>query len=187
MHFATLFPIGLLATTTIAAPTRRSLTDVQTAFDKIQDQIAKMVTTINAWDGQASSGAPIMEDSKALLSTIKSSATSIESSSAIGLMDAVGILAPVNVLSAKVDDVVTVLLAKKGQFDSSKMSGEISEQLVQDQTATKLLIKAILGKLPSMTVGIAQPIADGVSQKLDKAITAYGTAGAAASAAPATA
>lgn len=115
-----------------------------------------------------------MDESKALLATIKSSATAVQGSSSIGLMDAVGILGPVNTLSAKVDDVVTALLTKKEKFDSAKVSAQVGEQLVQDQAATKELIKAILGKLPSMTVAVAQPIADGVSQKLDKAITAYG-------------
>lgn len=174
MHFTTLFSIGLLATSAAAAPTRRSLADVQAAFDKIQANIATMVTKINAWDGQASSVGAVMDESKALLATIKSSATAVQGSSSIGLMDAVGILGPVNTLSAKVDDVVTALLTKKEKFDSAKVSAQVGEQLVQDQVATKELIKAILGKLPSMTVAVAQPIADGVSQKLDKAITAYG-------------
>lgn len=90
-----------------------------------------------------------MDESKALLATIKSSATAVQGSSAIGLVDAVGILGPVNVLSSKVDDVVTALLTKKGQFDTAKMSGQVGEQLLADQAATKDLIKAILGKLPS--------------------------------------
>lgn len=149
MHFTTLFSIGLLATSAAAAPTRRSLADVQAAFDKIQANIATMVAKINAWDGQPGSVTPVMDESKALLATIKSSATAVQGSSAIGLMDAVGILGPVNVLSSKVDDVVTALLTKKGQFDTAKMSGQVGEQLLADQAATKDLIKAILGKLPS--------------------------------------
>ncbi|TID20327.1 putative cell wall protein [Venturia nashicola] len=186
MHFTKIFSIGLLATSATAAPTasRRSLADVQAAFDKIQASIATMVTKINAWDGQAASVTGVMEESGKLLATIKSSTTAIQGSSAIGIVDAVGVLGPVNVLSAKVDDVVTALLTKKGQFDGAKVTGQVSEQLVQDQTATRELIKAILGKLPSMTVPIAQPIADGVSTKLDKAVTAFGPAGGAAPAAP---
>jgi hypothetical protein len=197
MYLTSIVSVGLLAYTTAAAPTSllhkvitlratSGLPDVQAAFNKIQDSIAKMVDDINKWDGQAPSAAPIWDSSKNLLTTIKSSTTSISGSSSIGLMDAVGILGPVNILSNKVDDVVTALLTKKGQFDASKTSGQVSEQLVQDQAATKELIKAILGKLPSMTVPIAQPIADGVSQKLDKAVAAYGPGGVApAAAAPA--
>jgi Hydrophobic surface binding protein A len=201
MHFITIISVGLLACFTTAAPTSfllnvlnpratSGLPDVQAAFNKIQDSIAKMVEDINKWDGQAPSSAPIFDSAKTLLATIKASTTSISGSSSIGLMDAVNILGPVNTLSNKVDDVVTALLTKKGAFDASKMTGQVSEQLVQDQAATKELIKAILGRLPSMTIPIAQPIADGVSQKLDKAVTAYGSGGAApaapASAAPAT-
>ncbi|QDS77077.1 hypothetical protein FKW77_007335 [Venturia effusa] len=185
MHFTALFSLGLLANSVAAAPTRRSLSDVQAAFDKIQANIATLVAKINAWDGQASSVQPIMDDSKKLHETIQSSATAIQGSSSIGLMDAVGVIGPVNVLSTKVDDVVTALLTKKGQFDAAKVSDKVSGELVQDQAATKELIKAILGRLPSVTVSIAQPIADGVSQKLDKAVTAYAPSGAAAAPAPA--
>jgi hypothetical protein len=194
MHFTNFISVALLAYSTAAAPTSlshkvitlratSSLPDVQAAFNKIQDSIAKMVDDINKWDGQAPSAAPICGSSTNLLATIKSSTTSISGSSSISLMDAVGILGPVNVLSNKVDDVITAMLTKKGQFEASKTSGQVSEQLVQDQAATKELIKAILGKLPSMTVPIAQPIADGVSQKLDKAVAAYGPGGAVAPAA----
>ncbi|KAE9967638.1 hypothetical protein EG327_011374 [Venturia inaequalis] len=175
MQFSTIFSIGLVATSAMAAPavSRRGLTDVTAAFEKIEANIATMVAKVKAWDGQASSIAPVLEESGKLTATIKAQTAAIAGTGSIGITDAVGVAGPVNTLSAKVDDIVNALTSKKAQFDTAKLTSKVSGELTNDLTATKELIKTIVGKLPSIAVPIAQPLADGITTKLDKAVTTF--------------
>jgi hypothetical protein len=178
---ATLF-LGLLATMAAAAPVEASaaalgavdLPTITNVLDKIQAGINTMVIKVNAFDGSAQQAAPLVADSQALITEMANGAQTIVGSN-MGIMDAIKVLAPVQQLGSKVDEVVNALVQKKSEIEKAGLASAVVDQLVQQKLASNSMVNAIINglPLPSVTSAIAQPIAKQVTDKLDMGITQF--------------
>lgn len=162
---------GLLATTAFAKVA--VLKDITDAMQEIGLAVDKMTNSINQWNGDAASAVAILDNSKAVMSLLKTDTQKISASDAIGLFDAIAILGPTNTLTAKVDDVVNALSAKKTQIQAASLGPVVLQELKDQKFAANDLATAIVGKLPSLAQAIGGPMAQQIVTKLDKAVNIF--------------
>ena len=177
--------IGLAAARATALPveadsssplTPFDLPTVTGTFDKIQSSIDKMVSDINAFTGDKASMTGIVADSADIQKVIEEGVTKIKASPAMGLMDAIGILAPVTTLGNKVDEIVNALASKKTDLEKINATPAVLSELRKQRLVADKLSAAILANLPmpALLGSIAKPIAKQITDKLDAGIKQWG-------------
>jgi Hydrophobic surface binding protein A len=189
MHLKSLILVGFAASA-LAAPlesTTQDLPTIQSVFGSIKDQIEKMVTNVNGFDGSSAKVTAIADDSKIIEDIIATGAAKISKSKAMGLMDVISLLGDVGGMASSVETITSALTGKRADIDKASGGATVLNNLKSQRAAAKKLTDAIKKNLPmaSLLGGFAEPIAKQVTDVLDKAITEWGAPAGAASAAPA--
>jgi hypothetical protein len=185
MHLKTLALLGFAASA-LAAPleaTAQDLPTIQSVFGSIKEQIEKMVTNVNAFDGTGAKVSSIADDSKVIEGIIAQGAAKISKSKAMGLMDTISLLGDVGSMASSVESITGALSAKRADIDKASGGATVLNNLKSQRAAAKQLTDAIKKNLPmaSLLGAFADPIAKQVTDVLDKAITEWsGPAGKAA-------
>jgi hypothetical protein len=180
MQLKTIISLGF-ASMAVAVPAIAStrekfdLPAITDTFTNIQNGIDKMAQDVRAYKGDPQQLAVIQTDSGSLQKIIQDGTAKIKTSPAMGLMDAIGVLGPVGVLSSKVDDVITALASNKETFTKMNVGGVVVQDLKVQKAAADQLVAAILANLPLLSLLgiIAGPIAKQVTDKLDAGIKAW--------------
>jgi hypothetical protein len=184
MHLKSLLLLGL-ASSALTAPlesTAADLPTIQGVFTGIKDQIEKMVSNVNTFDGSAAKVSSIAADSKVIEDIIAKGATRIGKSKAMGLMDAVSLLGDVGGMASSVETITGALSAKRADIDKASGGGTVLSNLKSQRAAAKQLTDAIKKNLPmaGLLGAFADPIAKQVTDVLDKAVSEWSSPAAAA-------
>jgi hypothetical protein len=177
MHFKALVLLGFAAST-FAAPLEAASQDlptIQAVFGQVKEQIAKMVTNVNAFDGTGAKVTAFASDSKVIEDIIAEGEQRIAKSKAMGLMDAVSLLGDVGGMASSVETITAALSTKRPDIDKASGGSTVLNNLKSQRDAAKKLTEAIKKNLPmaSLLGALADPIAKQVTDVLDKAITEW--------------
>jgi len=185
MLFHSLLCLGLTAAGVSAVPmaasnskslAHRDLPTVQAAFDKVGAAIDKLIEAVNAFDGDANKLAVLLESSEAISKMNTEGAGVVQSSPAMGIMDALAIISPTMVIQGKVNGVMKAFRDKKDVLEKAGVKEVVVEQMIKQRHAADDLAGAILGNLPlpSLIGPIAGPIAATITDALNAGITEWG-------------
>jgi hypothetical protein len=180
MQLKTLLTLGF-ASMTVAAPivagtlNTFDLPAITDTFNAIQGGIDKMVTDVKAFTGDPQQLVAIQEDNDAILKIINDGTDKVSKSTAMGIMDALGILGPTGTLASKVDEVIAALADKKKLLSDLNLQSIVVKDLTDQRSASDNLIKAIVANLPMPSVlgMIANPIAKQITDKLDAGVKTW--------------
>jgi hypothetical protein len=172
MRFQSVLALGLFSSV-MAVPidnAKMDLPSVQATFEAIQNGIDKLITDVRAYTGGPHTA--FVADADAILSAIKAGTEKVAKSPAMGITDAIAILAPVGVLSSKIEEVVGVLATQKEVLNKGGAGPLILDSLKKQKSSADGLVAAILNNLPlPQVLGIiAGPIAKTVTDKLEVGI-----------------
>jgi hypothetical protein len=181
----TVFALPSLPTDRSHEVQRRDLPTIQGGLNKVESKIDELTALAKTFEGDAVKAVPILESAAVILQTLKEVTTSISSTDALGLIDSITILGTVYTLNTAVDNLVNALIDKKPMFDKAFLTIIVLDELTKDTAAAKLLIDAIVAKLPAYIPGaIGTVVASPIIAKLDNAVATFSTTAPAPSAAP---
>jgi len=172
LHSALAFGLFSSALATPINSAKMDLPSVQATFDNIQQGIDKMISHVKIFKGEKDVLDAIIADSNGILAAIAEGTEKVAKSPAMGITDALNILAPVQILASKVEEVVLVLASKKETIGKAQADAAILGELQKQKTGADGLVKVILANLPmpGLIGPIAGPIAKSITDKLENGI-----------------
>jgi hypothetical protein len=184
MFFKSIFTLGLMASVTVCAPIESAqinnssnldLPQIMASISRIANSIDQLVGQLNSWN-LSINPAVVIGTNDNLINEILLAADQIKRGASLSLTDALGILAPVQGLSTKVDAIINALKTRQVDINSANLGPTVKDELIKDRAATEELINAIFAKLPmpAVTKLVAQSFAKQITNKLDDAIAHFG-------------
>jgi len=157
------------------------------AFNAIKANIDKMVGSVSSFDGDKGKLPAIVAASKEIQNAVTTNAAKINQAPALEIMDLLSIISESNNLGTKIDEIVNALARKKAEIQKAGASKTVLEELKGQKASADEMVKVILSKLPlAAIVGpIAQPIAQGITDKIQAGINDWTNLIAGPAAAPA--
>lgn len=179
MKFTTLLTLGLAAGA-MATPTKtarqpslveRDVAAVTSVLSAVQDKVQTLDTAIKGWNGGAIDS--VLSASDDVVSAINSGVTTIKGSGDLSTSDALALPGPVNDLADVVKTTIDDLIAKKDQGEKACAIPATQDALKKQYDAAKDLSDTIVSKVPESLASIAQNLASGITDAIQKGINAY--------------
>lgn len=179
MKFTTLLTLGLAAGA-MATPTKtarqpslveRDVAAVTSVLSAVQDKVQTLDTAIKGWNGGAIDS--VLSASDDVVSAINSGVTTIKGSGDLSTSDALALPGPVNDLTDVVKTTIDDLIAKKDQGEKACAIPATQDALKKQYDAAKDLSDTIVSKVPESLASIAQNLASGITDAIQKGINAY--------------
>jgi hypothetical protein len=148
----------------------RDLATVSSVVAGVSAAITKLDTSVKAFSGDATQ---ITADSAALITTLKTGATTIQGSTALSLTEALGLQSSVTTLQTAADGLVTDLGAKKAAFQTAKLCTTVATTVQDVQTSSNTLITGVVSKVPAAGQGIANNLVGGLKDTLSKGVALF--------------
>lgn len=160
-----------LSASVLATPTglaERDLQSIKGVLTGISGKVATLHTAIKSYQGGNSQSVESASDT--LVAAINSGAAKVKSSDDLNSMDALGLQEPVSDLKDDVKSTITDLNSKKQQIVAAGKGSVTLTDLKQQKTAALKLADAIVAKVPDNLQEIAQNLASGISDAIQKGI-----------------
>lgn len=153
---------------------RRDLPTISGVLNTIMYDLVAMDNLVKAFDGNAEKAVPILEAADKTLKDIKEGIPTVKATDELGFIQSIGILLPVGALFSAAKQLVTDIIEKKPQFDSSYTTLVVQDKLGEFQSQAGALVAVTIKKIPAYLSIISTPIAGSITGQLDNAATAYG-------------
>ncbi|BDD61227.1 hypothetical protein MPDQ_004718 [Monascus purpureus] len=179
MKFTTLLTLGLAAGA-MATPTKtarqpslveRDVAAVTSVLSAVQGKVQSLDTAIKGWNGGAIDS--VLSASDDVVSTINDGVNTIKGSGELSTSDALSLPGPVNDLTDVVKTTIDDLNAKKDQVEKACAVPATQDALKKQYDAAKDLSDTIVSKVPESLASIAQNLAAGITDAIQKGINAY--------------
>jgi hypothetical protein len=155
---------------------RRDLATVQGGLRRVASLIDDLTTKAKPFDGDVIQAVPVLETSALILNAIKDETKKISNTEALSFTETISILGTVYTLNNAVGDLVNVLIEKKPLFTKAFIAIVVADQLEMQTEAARLLVDAVVAKLPSYIPGVIGTfVASPILTKLERAVTAFTT------------
>jgi len=155
-----------------------ALAQIQTILDvitSIDTATAALDTAVKGYSG--GDAAAIQSASKSLVDVVTAGIGKVKGASQLVLNDALQLTPPTQALSKTVSTTIDDLIAKKSQLVAAGQGGSIASSLKTQLSGANDLAAAISAKVPSDVAPIATQLSSGISDAIQKGVTAYGDAG----------
>lgn len=173
MKFSSAILALSLAFSATASPTR-----VQRDAASIESAIANIATAVKALDAaeKAYTGGDtttLQNDSDAVVSATDAATSVANASGNLSDLDAVGLVSPIQGLTTDVQDAINDIIAIKSQISAAgKVTTTLNDLIAQNTSATALS-NAITAKVPTDLKSTAASLSAGITDAIQKGITAY--------------
>ncbi|KAL3485719.1 hydrophobic surface binding protein A-domain-containing protein [Aspergillus germanicus] len=172
MKFAGILSIAL-ASTALAEPIKRALADYQNVFNAISAQVAVVDNVVASYVGGTATADAVQDASDDLETTINNGAAAIPGFAALGNLDALSLVGPIQDLTADVADLIDDLIAAEGDFVADGREGDVLASLNAQKTGTEAVRDAITPKVPAALQDIAETLSQGIVDEIERGIAAY--------------
>ncbi|KAL8377573.1 hypothetical protein RB595_008315 [Gaeumannomyces hyphopodioides] len=167
--------LWLQAVTAAPAPLeRRQASVLKGAISKVTATLQGLDTAILSLDASnLNTAAPLLGAVEGAQKSLTEASASIKGAKSVGLLEAIGMLQPANDLTAQVQKTLGDLTAKKPVFDQLGVSPVVADALKQQKVAANELTDAMFSKLPAIAQTLAGGTADTLNKAVDDAIKAF--------------
>ncbi|KAL3482099.1 hydrophobic surface binding protein A-domain-containing protein [Aspergillus californicus] len=176
MKFLTSFLTLTLAFGAFAEPIpkqKRALADYQNVFSDISDQVAVVSTNVASYVGGSIAGTVVQGSANDLVTIINDGATAVGGFAALGTLDALSLVSPIQTLTGDVADLIDSVIAAEPNFIADGLDDEVLASLQAQKTAAEALRDAVTPKVPAALQSIAADLAEGIVTEIERGIAAY--------------
>ncbi|KAI0513337.1 hydrophobic surface binding protein A-domain-containing protein [Xylaria bambusicola] len=171
MKTTALLPAAVLAYTAAAemqlyafpSVDKRDMDAVNTALSQISNAITQLDTSVQAFDKD---GSKVKADAENLVSTIKEGASSVASSGAISLEEALGLQQVAAFLTTAGQKLVKDVQGKKAAFEASDVCEDVKSNIESLGSEAQTFVDAIIKQLPEESQQAAKQLTSGISASL---------------------
>ncbi|KAL2825072.1 hydrophobic surface binding protein A-domain-containing protein [Aspergillus cavernicola] len=176
MKFATSILTLTLAYSAFAEPIpnqKRSLADYQNVFNGISAQVGVVSGNVASYVAGTIAGTVVQDSSNDLVDIINTGATNVAGFAALGTLDALSLVGPIQTLTADVSDLIDAVIGAEPNFDADGLSADVLASLQGQRAGAEALRDAITPKVPAAVQEIAADLAEGIVTEIDRGIVAY--------------
>ncbi|KAI0532211.1 hydrophobic surface binding protein A-domain-containing protein [Xylaria digitata] len=170
MKAISFLPIALAFTATaemqlygLPTPVKRDLATVTSVVAQISEAITKLDTSVKAFEKD---GTQVQADAENLVSTIKDGASTIISSGAISLDDALGLQDVATSLATAGQTLLADIESKKEAFQASDLCESVQSTIKSVGSEVQSLVDSIVKQLPDDAQAVASQLTSGISTAL---------------------
>jgi len=169
MKFTAAVSIALAGS--VCATSSDTARDISSAVQSIAGAVQKFGEAVKAYSGGSADA--LVSASKDIASATSAANSKIGSDDPMTLTDALGIQPIVTDLETKIKSAMDSLVSAKTSIVSASQGCKIQQELNNQGTGASSLQKTITGKVPSDVAPIAAQLSGGISESINKAVTAY--------------
>ncbi|KAL1965842.1 hypothetical protein VTN77DRAFT_5163 [Rasamsonia byssochlamydoides] len=164
----------------VATPTIevRGPTLTQRDLGTFTSVIANIDTQVKAFDSQVQSytggdATSLLDAAGAITTAANQGVNTINDEPQLSESDALELTGPVGTLTTDIQNSINDLIAKKAQIVAAGAGGQFESSLQAQQTAATNLANAISSKVPSELSTVAQQLASGIADAIQKGVDAF--------------
>ncbi|XDG01583.1 hypothetical protein ABKA04_001198 [Annulohypoxylon sp. FPYF3050] len=143
---------------------KRDLATVTSVVSQVSAAITKLDASVKTFDG--SDLTSVQSNAQALISALTSGASSLASSGAISLTDALGLQSVVTPLGSAAETLVQDVVDKKDKFQQAAACSVVGNEISSAGTAAKSLVDGVVSMVPEAAQSIAQSVASKIVDTL---------------------
>lgn len=143
------------------------------SLGKIDQDVAKLNGSVQAFDGNILLGIPVLSDTSNLQNDLKSATTSAQQSANLTTNEAVALINPVQGLARDTNITLTNLINKYPKFKSDNLQGIVASNLKDSKTDSDNFSAAIISKIDPSLRSLAQSYYQPIDDAFNKAIAVY--------------
>ena len=171
MKFSAQLAAACLATSAMAGTIAiRSLQDFEDVLTGLEADVDSLDAAVNAFTGDET---PVLAAATTLIDDINAGNTKLSTEPQLSVTDALTLNGEVTTFKQHAQTLVNDLKTQLPAVEAAGDCADVQTQIANINTASQQLIDTMVSKVPAAVQSIAKSQADGITQILDDAQTAY--------------